>query len=71
MPFSFFSLSTLFIIVTNRIEGMLTQAMQQFVCVHIFEAATFRSFCLLNYCNLVHWLLESGTVILSLLCTQS
>ena len=62
-------LSTPFI--SNRIAGMLTQAVQQFVRVHTFEAVAFRRFCLLNYWNLVRWLLESGMVILSLLCMQS
>lgn len=41
---------------------MLPQAIQQLVCANTFEAVTFSSVQLLNYCNLVHWLLYSNTV---------
>lgn len=38
LPCSFFFLWTLFIFVSNRAAGMLTWAIQQFVCAHMFEA---------------------------------
>lgn len=38
LPCSFFFLWTLFIFVSNRTAGMLTWAIQQFVCAHMFEA---------------------------------